>query len=75
MQASDARMKQESVLSAHPVSDEIRACVLHELDAIERQHRVTVLFACESGSAGWGFASPDSDYDVRFVYVNRCPGT
>ncbi len=55
----------------HPVSDDIRARVLSELADIERRHDVRVLFACESGSRGWGFASPDSDYDVRFVYVHR----
>ena len=67
-------MKQEeSLLSAHPVSDEMRATVLENLAELERRHGVTVLFACESGSRGWGFASPDSDYDVRFVYVNRLP--
>lgn len=64
-------MKNEPVLSAHPVSDEMRAVVMENLAAIERTHDVKVLFACESGSRGWGFASPDSDYDVRFVYVNR----
>ena len=66
-------MKEESVLSAHPVSDEMRATVLENLAELEHRHQVKVLFACESGSRGWGFASPDSDYDVRFVYVNRLP--
>lgn len=66
-------MNDETVLSAHPVSDEMRATVLENLAALEQRHQVTVLFACESGSRGWGFASLDSDYDVRFVYVNRLP--
>ena len=61
------------VLSAHPIDDAIRARVLQALDQIEAEHDVKVLFACESGSRGWGFASPDSDYDVRFVYVQRLP--
>ena len=40
------------------------------LDAVEAEHGVRVLFAVESGSRAWGFASPDSDYDVRFLYVH-----
>ena len=40
-----------------------------KLDEIERKEGVKILHAVESGSRAWGFASPDSDYDVRFVYV------
>jgi len=48
-----------------------RSTILGSLREIERAHNVTILYACESGSRAWGFASPDSDYDVRFVYVHR----
>lgn len=51
----------------------MRERILESIANIERQHDIKVLFACESGSRGWGFASPDSDYDVRFIYVNRLP--
>lgn len=40
-----------------------------KLDEIEKTEGVRILHAVESGSRAWGFASPDSDYDVRFVYV------
>jgi hypothetical protein len=60
--------------------------VRHALAQVEAERNVRVLFACESGSRAarpptnphyslppprWGFASHDSDYDVRFLYVHR----
>lgn len=41
------------------------------LGRVVDQHRVFLPLAIESGSRAWGFASPDSDYDCRFVYVRR----
>lgn len=39
------------------------------LTAVEQEEGVSILFAAESGSRAWGFPSPDSDWDVRFVYA------
>ncbi|MEQ1669883.1 MAG: nucleotidyltransferase domain-containing protein [Hyphomicrobium sp.] len=39
------------------------------LDGLESSERVKIGFAIESGSRAWGFPSPDSDYDCRFVYI------
>jgi len=63
----------ETIISAHPVDGAARERILRNLGEIERVHQVKILLACESGSRGWGFASQDSDYDVRFVYVHRLP--
>ena len=41
-----------------------------QLSEIERAHNIIFLFAIESGSRAWGFPSPDSDFDVRFVYAH-----
>lgn len=49
----------------------MKEIILEKLKTIEYQFDVRVLYACESGSRAWGFASPDSDYDVRFIYVHR----
>lgn len=48
----------------------MREKILQQLSSIERQEAVRILYACESGSRAWGFASPDSDYDVRFLYAH-----
>lgn len=43
--------------------------IQEKLRWMETEKNVRVLFACESGSRAWGFASSDSDYDVRFIYM------
>lgn len=43
--------------------------ISQRLIEIQHMEQVKILYAVESGSRAWGFASPDSDYDVRFIYV------
>ena len=47
----------------------MRELILEKLKEIEERENVKILHCIESGSRAWGFASPDSDYDVRFIYV------
>ena len=47
----------------------MKALIQEKLNEIERRENCRILLAVESGSRAWGFASPDSDYDVRFIYV------
>ncbi len=48
-------------------SDKIKSL----LKDIEHKNNVEILYACETGSRAWGFASPDSDYDIRFIYKHK----
>ena len=43
--------------------------IREKLKEIEEKENIKIIHCVESGSRAWGFASPDSDYDVRFIYV------
>lgn len=53
----------------HPIPPAVRQEIETRLDRIEAAHGARLLLAVESGSRAWGFPSPDSDYDIRFLYV------
>src|SRR3989344_1645459 len=45
--------------------------IIVELRKLEKEHNIKIILAVESGSREWGFASEDSDYDVRCVHVSK----
>lgn len=51
------------------IPEEIRIEIMRRLAAVEEKEGVRILLAIESGSRAWGFASPNSDFDVRFIYA------
>ena len=53
------------IIGENEIIQEIKA----KLTQIEERENIRIIYACESGSRAWGFASPDSDYDVRFIFV------
>ena len=55
------------------IDPDVTARITAALADIETDHDVRILYACESGSRAWGFASQDSDFDVRFIYLHPKP--
>jgi predicted nucleotidyltransferase len=58
-----------SVLTLSSIDSVVAAEIETRLTAVASEEGVRLLLAIESGSRAWGFPSPDSDYDVRFIYV------
>lgn len=56
-------------IEAGPIDPAIRQDIETRLTRVAADEGVRLLMAVESGSRAWGFPSPDSDYDVRFLYV------
>ncbi|MEM8638148.1 MAG: nucleotidyltransferase domain-containing protein [Cyanobacteria bacterium P01_G01_bin.54] len=57
------------MLPTFPIDDAKKRHIQQQLQQLEQTHAMQIILAIESGSRAWGFPSPDSDYDVRFVYV------
>ncbi len=49
----------------------MRTEIIEQLKNLERRANIKILYAVESGSRAWGFASRDSDWDVRFIYLHK----
>lgn len=58
-------------MSSEAMSENRTTAIQAALTQIETDHHVHILYACESGSRAWGFASENSDYDVRFIYARH----
>ena len=43
------------------------------LAKIEAENKIKILFAVESGSRVWGMDSPDSDFDIRGIFISTDP--
>jgi len=52
------------------INKDVKTEILRRIKEAEAEHGVKILYAIESGSRAWGFESPNSDYDVRFIYAH-----
>ena len=70
--SSNASASSNITQEVFPLTDHqkiIQEIIPAKLKEIEERENIRIIHCIESGSRAWGFASPDSDYDVRFIYV------
>lgn len=51
--------------------EEMNVLVPARLKELEEEHAIKVLLAVEAGSRASGLEAPDSDFDIRFLYVHE----
>jgi predicted nucleotidyltransferase len=49
------------------IPTDVHTKIVHRLARTEQEEGVRIVLAIESGSRAWGFVSPSSDFDVRFI--------
>ncbi len=52
-------------------AENMQDLIVKEFHKLEKEKGIRILYAVESGSRAWGFASRDSDWDVRFIYIHH----
>jgi len=67
-QNNNVRTLRTSSFTLHHKSRPMTPKILEKIKEVESTRGIKILLAVESGSRAWGFASPDSDYDIRFIY-------
>ena len=48
----------------------MKEVIRQQLQKIEVEHDVKIIYACEAGSRATGLSTTNSDYDVRFLYIH-----
>ena len=64
-------LRQEFDWKMETTNNYMQSAILRHLEDIEKQYDVRILLAVESGSRARGLNSNESDWDLRFVYVNK----
>lgn len=65
------RSKETKTRPPTEMPEKLSDAIAEMLAEVEETEGVRVCLAVESGSRAWGFASTDSDFDVRFIYVHH----
>ena len=49
----------------------MKIAIMKLIKEAEKRHKIKIVWAIESGSRAWGFASEDSDYDIRCMHIGK----